>query len=501
MLQIYQWYAQNLLAARCILPNVLGLLTVMFFFRPNQLPLLTLTPSSHKLEAWGQHCVCTKAPQAFEWDNRIGWTCPVEPTDTTLTECGRSGNCVDAAGNLLAMFCPEGFYFENCRCHWRIAELELQREHNKNSEHLFATNLEALPNYCSMACVSDQPIRRLESDGYACIMNTTAPHYLRKLCFSGCVTSTQNYLEGAETNYLDAFSGADITEADSRLVFLCPFVTGACGAGKQCIEFEDSDYRSYSYILLDNIPSDSSEPYFVVADTFNTRQLLGDGNHHAQTSCVGRLPTSCTNMTATSDELSHCECRVSPRVTTYIHMMLETGLRHLEMKRKHQGTKDFSGLRVLSIGFGSGALSTLTSYLPGVSVETVDTNSYIPRIGKAYFGFPPGLYHEKADCLEAVQSRVQQGIEYDLIYLDAFYVDGRVPETCRGKEITNGMSLLLRSRHGVVIQNIWDSPSLIQEWSQTWSYYESSFTGAEGLSYEHFSEGREHHQTLIKAHF
>ncbi len=134
--------------------------------------------------------------------------------------------------------------------------------------------------------------------------------------------------------------------------------------------------------------------------------------------------------------------------------------------------------RILVIGMGGGNLvMAMQQVFPAASIDTVEIDPAVVKVGRKYFGFAPGantrVYEE--DGRVFVKRMQRAGVRYDLVVLDA-YDHEYIPEHMLTVEFLREVKSLLAER-GVVAGNTFTTSRLYDSESATYHAAFGDFFG------------------------
>ena len=124
---------------------------------------------------------------------------------------------------------------------------------------------------------------------------------------------------------------------------------------------------------------------------------------------------------------------------------------------------------ILIIGLGGASLqNALAKALPDAVVDSVDIDPAVGAVAQRYFGYQPGprqrLFLE--DGRTYVERAHQEGVQYDMVMLDAFDVD-YVPEHLMTLEFLQQVHAIL-APDGVIVANTFTNSELYERESATY---------------------------------
>jgi len=202
----------------------------------------------------------------------------------------------------------------------------------------------------------------------------------------------------------------------------------------------------------------SIEIYANVTDNTRMLQFGGSGTGsmdgievETMVKCKGDTPATCTD--GGNGTCANCPCdQADDFYGNYeVHMA-----KYLVPMCQDKSRKD--GFRVLLIGLGGGALPNfIMDKCPhGTFVETVEYDARMIEAATRFFGLhlQDGVnVVVTGDGGEVVQARASQGVQYDLVLVDAFSGPFQVPESCRNEKFIRNLQQIVR-KNGMALQNI-----------------------------------------------
>eukprot|EP00747_Dinoflagellata_sp_TGD_P202110 gnl/TRDRNA2_/TRDRNA2_75600_c0_seq2.p1 gnl/TRDRNA2_/TRDRNA2_75600_c0~~gnl/TRDRNA2_/TRDRNA2_75600_c0_seq2.p1 ORF type:complete len:311 (+),score=55.01 gnl/TRDRNA2_/TRDRNA2_75600_c0_seq2:53-985(+) len=227
--------------------------------------------------------------------------------------------------------------------------------------------------------------------------------------------------------------------------------------------------------------NNSTGPVQVYVGDDNSRWLaFGTDDMGTQTeiACKGELPSDCKPSRAHSqknvlncDDMPICQC--DPDVDNLDFHYMNEMMDIVRPMCGDFGTRATQGeFNILVVGLGGGALPDyiLKHCRKGTKVESIE---YDPRVAKAaakFFGLKLSQGQNEVESQDggaAVQERMENGKRYDVVLVDAFVSNGRVPETCRNQAFVKGLQSILKPM-GKAIQQVWngDIDSTFKEYQQ-----------------------------------
>lgn len=258
--------------------------------------------------------------------------------------------------------------------------------------------------------------------------------------------------------------------------------------------------RVHAGAALCRAPGRGNDPTLAVhIDEDNIRKLVLDESGAAQTAiaCRGTVPTGCvdsqparsashsfldtddsSSTVASCFALQGADCPCDPDNQNLLFPYMQAMASSVTERCTAQPT------RVLMVGFGAGALpSNLVSSCPSgnLHIESVEVDPRVVSLAQRFFGFKPqpGVNEvEVSDGFDAVLSRANQGVSYDVVLVDCFGENDEVPAQCRSGVFLSQVHQILKPG-GMVMQNIWgrseSNPNVARDFKITADAYRGLF--------------------------